>query len=74
MRDIEGQATRYEREWSRREASNIDGQTERSNGAYGKSDIEGKTVREAASELGKERVSNAREQMSQSAGSERVSK
>src|SRR6266545_2828693 len=37
------------------------------------SDIEGKTAREAASELGKERVSNAREHMSQSAGSERVS-
>jgi hypothetical protein len=33
------------------------------------SDIEGKTVREAASELGKERVSNGREHMSQSVGS-----
>ena len=33
------------------------GKTERSNGAFGKSDIEGKTAREAASELGKERVS-----------------
>jgi len=40
-------------------------QTDRSNGAYGKSDIEGKTAREAASELGKERVSNERERMSQ---------
>ena len=40
----------------------------RLNGAYGKNDIEGKTAREAASELGKERVSNAREHMSQSAG------
>ena len=48
------------------DACDIDGQTERSNGAYGKSDIEGKTVREAASELGKERVSNERERMSQS--------
>ena len=33
------------------------GKTERSNGAFGKSDIEGKTAREVASELGKERVS-----------------
>ena len=31
------------------------------------SDIEGKTAREAASELGKERVSNERERISQSA-------
>src|SRR5882724_2675667 len=53
-------------EWSRGDASNIDGQTERSNGAFGKSDIEGKTAREAASELGKERVSSEREHMSQS--------
>ena len=45
-------------------------QTERPNGAYGKSDIEGKTAREAVSELGKERVSNAREHISQSAASE----
>ncbi len=43
----------------------IDGQTDRSNGAYGESDIEGKTAREAASELGKERVSNERKHMSQ---------
>jgi hypothetical protein len=49
------------------------GKPRRLNGAYGKSDIEGKTAREAASELGKERVSNAREHMSQSGGSERVS-
>ncbi len=42
------------------------GKTARSNGAYGKSDIEGKTAREAVSELGKERVSNARVHMSQS--------
>ena len=40
----------------------------RLNGAYGKSDIEGKIATEAASELGKERVSNAREHMRQSAG------
>jgi hypothetical protein len=46
-------------------ASDIDGQGERPNGAYGKSDVEGKTAREAASELGKERVSNERERMSQ---------
>jgi hypothetical protein len=38
----------------------IDGQAERPNGADGKSDIEGKTEREAASELGKELVSNER--------------
>ena len=48
-----------------RGASDIDGQTERSNGAFGKSDIEGKTARVGASELGKERVSNVREHMSQ---------
>ena len=54
------------REWSRGDASGIDGQTDRSNGAFGKSDIEGKTAREAANELGKERVSNERERMSQS--------
>jgi len=35
----------------------MDGQTGRSNGAFGQSEIEGKTAREAASELGKERVS-----------------
>jgi hypothetical protein len=53
------------REWSCRDASDIDGQAERPNGAFGKSDIEGKTAREAASELGKEGVSNERERMSQ---------
>src|SRR6478609_8906303 len=51
--------------WSREDACDIDGQAEGPNGAYGKSDIEGKTAREAASELGKERVSNEREGMSQ---------
>ncbi len=40
-------------------------QAERPNGAYGKIDIEGKTARKAASELGKERVSNERERVSQ---------
>ncbi len=49
-------------EWSRRDASEIDGKTERS---FWESDIEGKTARVAASELGKERVSNGREHMSQ---------
>jgi hypothetical protein len=34
--------------------------------SFWKSDIEGKTEREAASELGKERVSSEREHMSQS--------
>jgi len=58
-------------QWSRGAASDIDGQTERSNGAFGKSDIEGKTATEATSELGKERVSNGREHMSQ-LGNERV--
>ena len=46
-------------------ARDIDGQTEKSNGDFGKSDIEGKTARVAATELGKERVSNGREHMSQ---------
>ncbi len=45
----------------------------RSNGAYGKSDMEGKAAMEAARKLGRELVSNARQHMSQSAGSERVS-
>ena len=53
------------REWSRGDTSDIDGRTDRSNGAFGKSDIERKTAREAASELGKERVSNEWERMSQ---------
>jgi hypothetical protein len=38
-------------QWSRGAASDIDGQAERPNGALGESDIEGKTAREAASEL-----------------------
>ena len=36
-----------------RGASDIDGQTDRSNGAFGKSDTEGKTAREAASDFAK---------------------
>jgi hypothetical protein len=32
-------------------ASDIDGQADRPNGAFGESDVEGKTAREAASEL-----------------------
>jgi len=56
---IEGKATRVEAsERSRGDASDIDGQTDRSNGAFGKTDIEGKAAREAATELGNERVSN----------------
>ena len=31
-------------EWSHGDASDIDGQTERSNGAFGQSDIEGKAA------------------------------
>ena len=61
MSEIEGEATRVgASERSRGDASDIDGKTERSNGAFWKSDIEGKTARVAASELGKERVSNGR--------------
>jgi hypothetical protein len=41
------------------------GKTERSNGAFGKSDIEGKAAMVAASKRGHERVSNGREHMSQ---------
>ena len=52
-------------ERSRRDASDIDGQAARPNGAFGQSDIEGKAARVAASELGSERVSNGREHMSQ---------
>ena len=72
MSDIEGSEPDWRlvarvavNEWSRGDASDIDGQTERSNGAFGKSDIEGKAAMEAASELGSERVSNGREHMSQ---------
>ena len=51
--DIEGKTTRVgASEWSRGDASDIDGQTERSNGASGKSDIEGKAARVAASKRG----------------------
>jgi len=39
----------------------IDGQTERSNGAFGKSDIEGKVARVAARKRGRDRVSSERE-------------
>ena len=61
MSEIEGEATRVgASERSRGDASDIDGKTERLNGAFWKSDIEGKTARVAASELGKERVSNGR--------------
>jgi hypothetical protein len=48
------------------DASDIDGQAERPNGALGKSDIEGKAAMVAGSELGSERVSNERERISQS--------
>ena len=43
------------------------GQAERPNGAFGKSDTEGKAAMEAASELGSERVSKERDRISQSA-------
>ena len=52
-------------EWSRGDASDIDAQNREVEWTFGKSDIEGKTAREAASELGKGRVSNGREHMSQ---------
>ena len=54
------------RERSRGDASDIDGQTERSNGVFGKSDIEGKVARVAARKRGRDRVSNERERASQS--------
>jgi hypothetical protein len=41
------------------------GKTERSNGAFGKSDIEGKVARVAARKRGRDRVSNGREHMNQ---------
>ena len=66
MPSIEGKAARIAAsEWSRGDASDIDGQAARPNGAFGKGDIEGKTAREAASKLGNKRVSNEREHMSQ---------
>ena len=52
-------------ERSRGDASDIDGQTERSNGATGKSDIEGKVARVAARKRGRDRVSNETERMKQ---------
>ncbi len=54
-------------ERSRRASSDIDGQTERSNGAFGKSDIEGKAARVAARELG------TRTSFKWAVGNERVS-
>ena len=68
--DIEGKAPKAfgASEWSGGDAGDIDGKTERPNGAFGKSDIEGKTARVAASELGNEQVSYERERVSQSAG------
>ena len=47
------------------ESSDIHGQTERSNGAFGESDIEGKVARVAARKRGRDRVSNETERMSQ---------
>jgi hypothetical protein len=52
-------------ERSRGDASDIDGQTDRSNGAFGKSDIEGKVARVAARKRRRDRASNQREHMSQ---------
>jgi hypothetical protein len=64
--DMDGEPPRVAAsEWSRGDASDIDGQAGRSNGAFGKSDIEGKAAMVAASELGSERVSNGREHISQ---------
>ena len=42
-------------EWSRGASRDIDGKTERSNGAFWKSDIEGKTARVAVEPSGSER-------------------
>ena len=53
-------------ERSRRKSSDMYGQTDRSNGAFGKSDIEGKVARVAARKREHDRVSNGREHMSQS--------
>jgi hypothetical protein len=64
--EFEPQPHRPACEWSRGAASDIDGQAERPNGAFGKSDIEGKAPMVVASELGSERVSNERERMRQS--------
>ena len=52
-------------EWSCGGASDIDGAKPKGRMELLGSDIEGKTARVAASELGKERVSNGREHMSQ---------
>jgi hypothetical protein len=74
MSDIQGKAAREAvSEWSRGDASDIDGQTDRSNGAFGKSDIEGKVARVAARKRGRDRVSNGREHIESMWGNERVS-
>jgi hypothetical protein len=44
----------------RGDASDIDGQAERPDAAFGESDIEGKTAREAASELAKSEFQTSR--------------
>jgi hypothetical protein len=41
-------------EWSRGDASDIDGQTKRSNGAFGESDIEGKAAVGSGERTGKQ--------------------
>ena len=52
--EIEGKATRVGvSEWSRRAAREIDGKTDRSNGAFGKSDIEGKAAMGSGERAGK---------------------
>jgi hypothetical protein len=54
MGEIEGKATRVgTSEWSRGDASDIDGQTGRTNGAFGKSDIEGKAAMGSGERAGK---------------------
>jgi len=54
MSDIKGKAGRVAAmEWSRGDASDIDGQTDRSNGAFGKSDIEGKAAMGSGERAGK---------------------
>jgi hypothetical protein len=66
MSDIEGKAAREAAsEWSRGDASDIDGQSREVEWSFRKSDIEGKVARVAARKRGRDRVSNKRERMSQ---------
>ena len=53
------------REWSRGDASDIDGPSREAEWSFGKNDIEGKVARVATRKRGRDRVSNKRQRLSQ---------